>query len=159
MVVESRMPGLELAPDDVARLRLRCDGWPRSLGEQDMLEYWRSSPYVLELMDGYVVKKELERAGADNADVVAAVRAAHEAAEQGAGQRLRPGRPRQRQDARAHRGRARPRRLPARVDPAVAALLRAVGRLCRGGAAPLHQAAGLLGVERRAEGDLVGAQL
>ena len=42
-----------------------------------MLEYWRSSPYVLELMDGYLVKKELERAGADSAEVRAAVQRNH----------------------------------------------------------------------------------
>lgn len=72
MVAECVMPGLALAPEDVADFAF-LDRVAKALDQQDMLEYWRSSPYVLELMDGYVVKKELERTGADSAEVVAAV--------------------------------------------------------------------------------------
>lgn len=75
MVAQCELPGLELSPEDVADFAF-LDKVATALGQHDMLEYWRSSPYVLELMDGYVVKKELDRAGADSAEVVAAVRAA-----------------------------------------------------------------------------------
>lgn len=44
-----------------------------ALGQPDMLEYWRSSPYVLELMEGYIVKKELERASANHPEIMTAV--------------------------------------------------------------------------------------
>lgn len=73
MLGEASMPGLALAERDLYDFRF-VSRVAAALGQQDMLEYWRSSPYVLELMDGYAVKKELERHGADNAHVRAAVR-------------------------------------------------------------------------------------
>ncbi|MBS2936582.1 DEAD/DEAH box helicase [Nocardioides sp. J2M5] len=75
MVAAGALPGLALEPGDVADFAF-LDRVARALDQQDMLEYWRSSPYVLELMDGYVVKKELERVGADSAEVTSAIVAA-----------------------------------------------------------------------------------
>ncbi|WP_107771030.1 C-terminal helicase domain-containing protein [Nocardioides sediminis] len=73
MVVQKRMDGLALAPQDVSDYRF-LSRVAQALRQQDMLEYWRSSPYVLELMDGYVVKKELESAGAESDEVKRAIR-------------------------------------------------------------------------------------
>ncbi|MBD3947558.1 C-terminal helicase domain-containing protein [Nocardioides ganghwensis] len=73
MVVEKELDGLALAPQDVSDYRF-LSKVAKALRQQDMLEYWRSSPYVLELMDGYVVKKELESAGAQSAEVKQAIR-------------------------------------------------------------------------------------
>ncbi|WP_292604196.1 DEAD/DEAH box helicase [Nocardioides sp. REDSEA-S30_B4] len=47
-----------LAPDDVRDFR-RLSQVSRVVGGQDLLEFWRSSPYVLELMEQYKVKEKL----------------------------------------------------------------------------------------------------
>ena len=62
MLAEAETAGTRARGQDLHDFR-SSRGCATALGQQDMLEYWRSSPYVLELMDGYVVKKELERAG------------------------------------------------------------------------------------------------
>src|SRR5690606_29835589 len=73
MVVPKELPGLSLSPADVQDYRF-LSKVAKALKQPDMMEYWRSAPYVLELMDNYTVKKELERAGADSAEVVQALR-------------------------------------------------------------------------------------
>ena len=75
MLAEAEMPGLDLGARDLHEFRT-ISRVASALGQQDMLEYWRSSPYVLELMDGYVVKKELERVGVDSPEVTAAIHSA-----------------------------------------------------------------------------------
>ncbi len=72
MLGEAKMPGLSLAERDLHDYRF-LSRVAAALGQPDMLEYWRSSPYVFELMDGYVVKKELERSGTHSAEVRIAV--------------------------------------------------------------------------------------
>lgn len=47
-----------LAPDDVRDFR-RLSKVAQAVGGQDLLEFWRSSPYVLELMENYKVKEKL----------------------------------------------------------------------------------------------------
>jgi hypothetical protein len=75
MLREQAMPGLRLAEQDLHDYRF-VSRVAKALGQPDMLEYWRSSPYVLELMDGYIVKKELERAGSASHEVRSAVKQA-----------------------------------------------------------------------------------
>ncbi|KAA1419208.1 helicase [Nocardioides humilatus] len=75
MLETVELDGVELTESDLQDFAFVSE-ISTALGQQDMLEYWRSSPYVLELMDGYVVKKELERAGAESGEVIAAVRRA-----------------------------------------------------------------------------------
>ncbi len=75
MLTQASMPGLALSDRDLHDYRF-ISRLASALEQPDMLEYWRSSPYVLELMDGYVVKKELERAGSRSDDVKSAVRQA-----------------------------------------------------------------------------------
>ena len=87
MVTECVLPGLELAPEDIADFAF-LDRVAKALDQQDMLEYWRSSPYVLELMDGYVVKKELERAGGQQRRRGVGRRDGHQAPQQGPGKRV-----------------------------------------------------------------------
>ena len=73
MLVQKQLPGLALTPRDLHDYRF-VSRVANALGQSDMLEYWRSAPYVLELMDGYVVKKELEASDSADTDLVAAVR-------------------------------------------------------------------------------------
>jgi hypothetical protein len=75
MLKEATLPGLTLAGRDLHDYRF-LSRIATALGQPDMMEYWRSSPYVLELMDGYVVKKELEQAGPLSDEVRAAVKQA-----------------------------------------------------------------------------------
>lgn len=72
MLKEHHLPNLALTPHDLHDYRF-VSRVAKALGQSDMLEYWRSSPYVLELMDGYVVKKELESADNTDTDLVNAV--------------------------------------------------------------------------------------
>lgn len=51
---------IELTPDDV-RDYVSQSEVARLLGAGDMLEYWRSSPYALEMMDHYQVKRKLKK--------------------------------------------------------------------------------------------------
>lgn len=73
MLAEGTLPGLALAERDLHDYRV-LTRIAAALGQPDMMEYWRSSPYVLELMDGYVVKKELESAGPHSDEVRSAVK-------------------------------------------------------------------------------------
>lgn len=61
MIGERSLPGVALEPADVRAFRT-VTAVNTALGSQDMLEYWRSAPYLLELMDKYKVKVLLERA-------------------------------------------------------------------------------------------------
>lgn len=72
MLTHKEMDGLALNGRDLHDYRFlsRVAG---ALERPDMLEYWRSAPYVLELMDNYQVKQDLEQRGSDNAEVRAAV--------------------------------------------------------------------------------------
>lgn len=59
MVREATLDRVRLEPSDVndyVRLAAVAD----ALDSGDMLEYWRSAPYVLEMMEGYQVKKKLQ---------------------------------------------------------------------------------------------------
>jgi hypothetical protein len=60
MVVEKTWPGVELASADVRDYR-RLHNVSGVLAAQDPLEFWRSAPYVLELMESYQVKQKLQR--------------------------------------------------------------------------------------------------
>ena len=62
MIVTKELPGVRAGAQRRSRLRLRRGGRVRCSKSADVLEYWRSSPYVLELMDAYQVKKRLEAA-------------------------------------------------------------------------------------------------
>ncbi len=62
MLVEKSLPGATTTPEDLlayvsASRLLAC--LPRN---QDIFEYWRSSPYVLNIMEQYQVKKHLDAA-------------------------------------------------------------------------------------------------
>lgn len=57
LVVERTLP-IRLAPGDVRDFR-RLQATSAVVGGQDPLEYWRSAPYVLELMESYQVKQKL----------------------------------------------------------------------------------------------------
>ncbi|WP_167320921.1 DEAD/DEAH box helicase [Desulfomicrobium baculatum] len=57
MVVEKR-PTLPLAAGDLADLRL-VDAVGREVGNPDTLEYWKSSPYLLNFMKDYKLKQKL----------------------------------------------------------------------------------------------------
>lgn len=61
-----------LAPDDVRDFR-RLTKVSRAVGGQDLLEFWRSSPYVLELMEQYKVKEKLLHHDPTDPALVAAV--------------------------------------------------------------------------------------
>lgn len=67
MVSERQWTGVTLAPADVKDYR-RLARTSRVVGGFDPLEFWRSSPYVLELMDGYKLKKQLETHAQDPGD-------------------------------------------------------------------------------------------
>jgi len=58
MISEGSWDGVKLSANDVRDFR-RLAGASKVLGGLDPLEFWRSSPYVLELMDGYKLKKSL----------------------------------------------------------------------------------------------------
>ena len=52
------LAGVALAPDDVRDFR-RLQQVSGVVKGQDALEYWRSAPYVLELMESYQLKQKL----------------------------------------------------------------------------------------------------
>lgn len=58
MIGERTWSGLELTASDVRDYR-RLQHASKVLKGQDPMEFWRSSPFVLELMDGYKVKQKL----------------------------------------------------------------------------------------------------
>jgi hypothetical protein len=60
MLVE-RPTGVQLQPSDV-HAYLAVQGVARELGEPDMIEYWKSAPYLLNFMDAYKVKRRFNSA-------------------------------------------------------------------------------------------------
>ncbi|KHL18344.1 helicase-like protein [Mumia flava] len=73
MVREATFDGVRLDPLDVNDY-MRLSAVSNVLNSGDLLEYWRSSPYVLELMEGYKVKKTLRAHADTNPDLPAAFR-------------------------------------------------------------------------------------
>lgn len=59
LVARDHLP-LRLTPDDVRDYTAQT-AVAKALGSHDVLEYWRSSPYVFELMDKYHIKRGIER--------------------------------------------------------------------------------------------------
>lgn len=59
MITTKQLPGVEVSPSDV-RAYVSDAAVGALLKSADVLEYWRSSPYLFELMDAYQVKKRLE---------------------------------------------------------------------------------------------------
>lgn len=58
LVKEETLGGVRLTADDVRDFR-RLNAVSEVVGGRDQLEYWRSAPYVLELMESYQVKQKL----------------------------------------------------------------------------------------------------
>jgi len=61
MVVESKEDRGQLRPQDLAAFRT-VDSIAQALEVGDHVEYWKSSPYLLNLMDDYVLKRKLKAA-------------------------------------------------------------------------------------------------
>ncbi|MFB9315103.1 DEAD/DEAH box helicase [Nocardioides plantarum] len=70
-VVECEWPLTKLVPEDVRDYR-RLGAVAKVVGGQDPLEFWRSSPFVLELMERYQVKDRLTKHAPDDPALVAA---------------------------------------------------------------------------------------
>lgn len=66
MLVEQPLPGVRLTADDVRAYR-SVDDIVRLIDRHDVFEYWRSAPYLYNLMENYQVKKKL-RAHIDRQD-------------------------------------------------------------------------------------------
>ncbi len=62
MLVERRPGGLRLEAADLQSF-VAIDGLARTLDAGDVLEYWKSAPYLLTFMDDYKLMRTLERAG------------------------------------------------------------------------------------------------
>ena len=76
MITARELPGVEVAPRDV-QAYVSDAAVGKILKSQDILEYWRSSPYLFEFMDAYQVKKRLEEAAEGvNAPLAEAMRLA-----------------------------------------------------------------------------------
>jgi len=58
-MVCARTPPLPLAPKELIDLRL-IDAVSRTVGDRDMLEFWESSPYLLNFMKGYNLKGKVQ---------------------------------------------------------------------------------------------------
>lgn len=71
MVAEREWAGVTLASADVLDYR-RLARTAEVVKGFDPLEFWRSSPYVLELMDGYKLKQRLEAHAPDDARLIEA---------------------------------------------------------------------------------------
>jgi hypothetical protein len=61
MLVERQCGGLRLDPADL-RSYVALDGLSQRLGAGDVLEYWKSTPYLLNFMEDYKLAKALESA-------------------------------------------------------------------------------------------------
>jgi hypothetical protein len=57
-MLREQMPSLELACRDLSDLRL-VDGIAREVGESNVMEYWKSTPYLLNFMKDYILKRNL----------------------------------------------------------------------------------------------------
>jgi hypothetical protein len=83
MLAERKIYG-ELVPSDLNQART-LDGIARAVEAQDPIEYWKSSPYLLNLMRGYQLKERVEaQREAPDPDLVEALRRAE-------GHLLKPG--------------------------------------------------------------------
>ena len=60
MITARDLPGVEVAPTDVRAFVSAVAVGKVIDHRQDLLEYWRSSPYLFEFMDEYKVKKDLQ---------------------------------------------------------------------------------------------------
>jgi Helicase conserved C-terminal domain len=60
MLEERRPNGVELGVADLASY-VAVDGLARSLDAGDVLEYWKSAPYLLNFMDGYKLSNTIDR--------------------------------------------------------------------------------------------------
>ena len=148
-------------PQDLRSWRT-FDDVARQIDRHDVFEYWRSTPYPLNLMErnSYQVRTKFQAAVERNDPAVAATaRAGARTAGLGRHPALPTDRPRKREDARPVPRRPRSRRMATGLAAAVPSLLRTGRRLRRARAADLHQATDLLGVGRRAEGDRGDAEL
>lgn len=72
MVTERTLNGVRLDTDDVRDYR-RLFGVSKVVSGFDPLEFWRSSPYVLELMERYELKKKLEAHPVSDRELMAAL--------------------------------------------------------------------------------------
>jgi len=76
MVEERKMPACRLEPGDLRAFKA-LDALARTLEHRDVVEYWKSAPYVLNFMekDGYILKEHLlarlEEEGGQGLQVVA----------------------------------------------------------------------------------------
>ncbi|MFO7903436.1 MAG: DEAD/DEAH box helicase [Planctomycetota bacterium] len=80
MLTELRNDGVQVAAADI-REYLAVQQIARKLGHQDVLEYWKSAPYLLNFMDEYDLKRKLKAAinapeQEQDPEVVGALRAA-----------------------------------------------------------------------------------
>ncbi|WP_343901508.1 helicase-related protein, partial [Nocardioides aquaticus] len=71
-VVPHELPETSLRADDV-RDYARVSAVSKAVGGQEPLEYWRSAPFVLELMEGYQIKQKLLTHASDDPALVDAV--------------------------------------------------------------------------------------
>jgi Helicase conserved C-terminal domain len=76
MVEERALPGVKLVPEDLHAWRT-LDGLAQVVGGRDVFEYWRSTPYPLNLMDrdGYQIRGLLDKER-DNPKVAVALASA-----------------------------------------------------------------------------------
>ena len=159
MIKASELPGVEVAARDV-RAYISDAAVGEVVNSADVLEYWRSAPYLFELMDAYQVKKRLEVACEAPNDALA--RALSIGGPRLAWEELRSYQP-------LDPGNAKMRGLVADVldrgawktclDPTVASLCGAGWSIRRRGACRLHQAPDLLLLDGCAKGDRLGGQL
>lgn len=79
MLTAVPMPDLRLDPRDLSHY-LATQKVAAAVGERDIIEYWKSAPYLLNFMDDYALKRKIETAlnGADP-DVASALAVAGEA--------------------------------------------------------------------------------
>ncbi len=76
MITERELPGVVVEPNDVRAFVSAVAVGKVINHRHDLLEYWRSSPYLFEFMDEYMVKKDLQfQAQRANPRLAAAFRA------------------------------------------------------------------------------------
>jgi len=68
-MLEERRVAAPLLARDIAQM-LAVDGVSRALETGDAVEYWKSAPYLLNLMHGYLLKDKLREAAAAGADAI-----------------------------------------------------------------------------------------
>jgi hypothetical protein len=70
MLAEVSSAEMTLTPDDV-RQYLALQRIAKAVGHEDVLEYWKSAPYLLNFMDDYDLKRKFTAAAGDAADAPA----------------------------------------------------------------------------------------